>query len=220
MPRHRLSLTVIATVATCALAPTVAQAATLSLDQRCYHPGDSMVARGAGFLPNEPLMLGAAAEAAPVTSDDNGAFEISVRAPQAASGGARPADVLIGTLAVSDPNDGTQSASTPFRVANYTADFGTEPNPLVTRTWFFSGFPAGKTIYGHFVLNGKSIADHRFGRTVGACGLLRARARGIAVKRELLRAGKWTIQLDTFKAFEARRAGSLDTTVTVPARRR
>jgi hypothetical protein len=38
--------------------------------------------------------------------------------------------------------------------------------------WSFSGFPEGKTIYGHYLYGGKVIARQAFGKAKGPCGLL------------------------------------------------
>ncbi|HEY4096404.1 MAG TPA: hypothetical protein VGM33_12870 [Baekduia sp.] len=184
-----------------AVAPVAAQAGTVTLDRPCYVPGQPMVASGAAFTPGTALTLGGSSAFPGAVADPMGNFAIGLTAPAPAKHGARPSSVTRATLTVTDPTNPAQNASVPYQLANFDVDRGQSHDPRSVRTWFFSGFPAGATVYGHFRLKGKTMTNHRFGKTKGACGLLHARAAGIPVKP--LRTGTWTVQLDGSKHYKA-----------------
>lgn len=191
-------------------------AGTVTLDKSCYVEGAPVVVSGSAFGANAQLTLGSSAGGETLgsaISDPAGAFATRVPAPAVPDDGAQATDVLSSTLTVVNPLDATQNASAPLRVVNFTVDRGKTKNPKSVRTWSFSGFPAGSTIYGHFRLGGRTLANHRFGKTTGACGLLHARAAGIPVAK--LRAGTWTIQLDTAKTYKRHRVPSLELKVSI-----
>jgi hypothetical protein len=197
---RRPSLATLAVVAPLA-APVAAQAGTVTLDRACYVEGQPMVASGAAFPPGAALTLGGTSAFPGAVADPMGSFAIGLTAPAPARTGARPSSVTHATLAVTDPADPTQTASVPYAVANFDVDRGQSRDPRSVRTWYFSGFPAGSTVYGHFRLKAKTMANHRFGKVTGACGLLHARAAGIPVTP--LRTGTWTVQLDGSKHYKS-----------------
>jgi hypothetical protein len=202
MPRfRRLALAAAPLVAALAVAPVAAPAGTVKLDRPCYVPGQPMVASGAAFTPGTALTLGGTSAFPGAVADPMGNFAIGLRAPAPAKHGARPSSVTTATLTVTDPANPAQNTSVPYRLANFDVDRGQSHNPKSVRTWFFSGFPAGTTVYGHFRLKGKTMANHRFGRTKGVCGLLHARAAGIPVAP--LRTGTWTMQFDGRKHYKS-----------------
>jgi hypothetical protein len=191
-------------------------AGTVTVDKPCYVEGEPIVVTGSAFGANAQLTLGSSAGGQTLgsaISDPAGAFATRVPAPAPASSGARASDVLSSTLTVVDPLDATQSTSVPFAVANFTVDRGATRNPRSIRTWYFSGFPAGSTIYGHFRFKGRTVANHRFGKATGPCGLLHARARGIPVAH--LKTGTWTIQIDTAKTYHRHRIPSLEQKLSI-----
>jgi hypothetical protein len=214
MSRSSLAL-VIAILAVPAVSAAGAQAGTLRLDKRCYHVGDPMRSVGAGFKPGEQMMLTGAFTDAPVTVERNGGFQVYMNplVPHNTNG-ARPSDVLHARLRVSNPHNKKHRASVPYMVANYAFDSRSSANPRARRTWYFSGFRPNATIYGHFV-KGSKVVTHRFAKARGACGLAHARAAGVPVPRRALKSGRWTIQIDTSRAFAAHRQGSLEKTVAV-----
>jgi hypothetical protein len=208
MPRFRRSPSLIALglaaapLATAlAVAPVAAQAGTVTLDRPCYVPGQPMVASGAAFTPGTALTLGGSSAFPGAVADPMGNFAIGLTAPAPAKHGARPSSVTRATLTVTDPTNPAQNASVPYQLANFDVDRGQSHDPRSVRTWFFSGFPTGTTVYGHFRLKGKTMTNHRFGKTKGACGLLHARAAGIPVTP--LRTGTWTVQLDGSKHYKS-----------------
>jgi hypothetical protein len=62
-----------------------------------------------------------------------------------------------------------------------------------------AGWPAGSTVYAHYVLGGRVRATRRLGAAQGPCGLLTYHSRLIPLTR--VAAGKWTIQFDTSNAY-------------------
>jgi hypothetical protein len=190
-----------APLACLAAAPVAAEAGTVTLDRPCYVPGQPMLASGAAFTPGTALTLGGTSAFPGAVADPMGNFAIGLTAPAPAKSGARPSSVTTATLTVTDPANPAQNASVPYQLANFDVDRGKSRNPKSVRTWFFSGFPAGTTVYGHFRLKGKTMANHRFGKTKGVCGLLHARAAGIPVSP--LRTGTWTVQLDGSKHYKS-----------------
>ncbi|MCW2983384.1 MAG: hypothetical protein JWR63_954 [Conexibacter sp.] len=215
MVRSPLLFVALVAVAAAVVAPASAGAAgTVTVDKPCYVEGEPIVVTGSAFGPNAQLTLGSSLGGQTLgsaISDPAGAFATRVPAPAPQSTSARAVD--SSTLTVVNPLDSTQNASVPFQVANFTVDRGVSRNPKSTRTWYFSGFPTGSTIYGHFRFKGKTAANHRFGTATGACGLLHARARGIPVSR--LRTGTWTIQVDTAKTYRRHRIPSLELRVSI-----
>jgi hypothetical protein len=197
-------------------AASASAAGTVTLDKACYVEGAPIAVTGAAFGPGAQLTLGSSAGGETLgtaITDPAGAFATRVAAPAAPDDGAHATDVLSTTVTVANPLDATQNASAPLRVVNFTVDRGKTTNPKTVRTWSFSGFPAGSTIYGHFRRAGRTLADHRFGKATGACGLLHARAAGIPVAK--LAAGTWTIQVDTAKAYKRHRIPSLELKVSI-----
>jgi hypothetical protein len=209
-----------AAAALCLLgAPAAAHAGTVALDKPCYVEGEPIVATGSGFSPNSQLTLTSSAGGDPfpaAVADADGGFLTRLEAPAPTARGARPTDVTSTTLTVVDPLNGTLNTATPFQLANFAVDRGQSRNPRSVRTWYFSGFPTGSSIYGHFRFGGRTVANHRFGTAAGACGLLHARARGIPVAR--LKTGTWTIQVDTAEAYKRHRVPSLELKLSLSLR--
>jgi hypothetical protein len=197
---HR-TLWTAAVATTAALVPAAAATAgTVTLDQPCYTPGSPILATGAGFSPATELTLGGTETFPPVITDAAGAFQTQLVAPPTGNRGARPADVVSQTLAVADPANPALNAALDYEVANFAVDRGTARNPKTVRRWYFSGFPTGQPIYGHFRYGGKTRANYRFGVATGACGLLSKRAPGIPGR---VRTGTWTLQIDSHRTYSA-----------------
>jgi len=213
-PMNRFTVLPAAAALVALLAPAAARAGTVALDKPCYVEGEAIVATGSGFSPNAQLTLTSSAGGEPFPSavtDAAGAFTTRLTAPAPKTLGARASDVTQTTLTAVDPLNGTLNTATPFQLANFAVDRGRTHDPRAVRTWYFSGFPTGSTIYGHFRRAGKTQANYRFGKATGACGLLHARARGIPVAH--LKTGTWTIQVDTAKTYKRHRIPSLELTL-------
>jgi len=78
-------------------------------------------------------------------------------------------------------------------------------NPTAVVTWQFAGFDPQKVIYGHFRYKGRTIRTVRFGRANDDwCPWLSTRARRIPVPTSRLRAGRWRLQLDHRRRYNAK----------------
>lgn len=197
-----------------------AQAGTVTLDKPCYVENDVMTANGTGFKPNENLTLSGDGAFATAVADANGNFSVPVQAPINPTIDAKASSVQTYTLKVEDFGDATQNTTIQYQVTNFAVDRGQARSPRTKRTWAFAGFPTGSAIYGHFRLKGRTIANYRFGKASGPCGLLKVRARGIPVSR--IRTGTWTVQIDTHQRFNKDTRPSFKATITVflvPVRR-
>lgn len=209
---HRRTWTA-AVAATAALIPAAAaNAGTVTLDRPCYTPGSPILATGAGFSPTTQLTLGGTETFPPVTSDATGGFQVPLVAPPTGTTGARASDVVTQTLTITDPVNPALNAALDYDLANFAVDRGTARNPSTVRRWYFSGFPTGQAIYGHFRFRGKTAANYRFGVASGPCGLLNKRAPGIPGK---IRTGTWTLQIDSHKTYSAKTQPSLRGQITV-----
>jgi hypothetical protein len=191
----------------------VAHAGVVTLDRPCYVENDTMTATGSGFAPNANLTLSGDGTFATATADANGNFSVPVPAPINPTIDAKASSIANYTLNVENFSDPTQNTAVNYQVTNFTVDRGRASNPRTKRTWAFSGFPTGSTIYGHFRFKGKTVSNYRFGKATGPCGLLKTRARGIPVSR--IHTGKYTVQIDTNKHYNKDAIPSLKATITV-----
>jgi hypothetical protein len=209
---HRSTRSIALAAVVAVIPASAANAGTVALDKPCYVPQQTMVATGAAFTPGAPLTLGGDTVFPPATADPAGAFQVPLTAPLTGKAGARPTDVVTQTLTVTDTVDPAQNASVPYQVANFAVDRGASRNPRSVRKWYFSGFPTGKAIYGHFRFKGKTASNYRFGTAAGPCGLLSKRAPGIPGR---VRTGTWTLQVDTRKTYSATTVPALRGTISV-----
>lgn len=196
------------------LAPlSVAGAASIKADKKCYVSGTAVNVAGSGFGPGNSIFVTGNQMFAAATADPGGIFSSRLRAP---SLGAfiRPGSKSFKITATDQATNVT--ASTKIRVANLTfATSSGVKSPRSKRTWRFSGFiqKRGKPIYGHFRRAGKTYANYRFGKPKGACGTLTKRAPGIPAKN--VRPGKWLIQVDYKKRYSRKTRPRVTSTTTV-----
>lgn len=190
-----------------------AQAGTVTLDRPCYVEDGTMVATGSGFAPNSDLTLSGDGAFATAVADANGNFSVPVQVPTNPSIDAKASSIVTYTLKVEDFNDASQTTTVTYQVVNFAVDRGTARSPKTKRTWAFSGFPTGSTIYGHFRYGGRTVSNYRFGTATGPCGLLKTRARGIPVRR--IRTGTWTVQIDTHKTYNKDTRPAFKATISV-----
>src|SRR5215475_974326 len=131
---------------------------------------------GSGFVPGDAVDL---------QSSPAGAFGTATVAPDGtfATSFAGPILPTVDptarsfTLTATDENNGATAATT-FLTANLAV--ATHPRtakPSKKVTYSFSGFRPGKQIYAHYLHRGKITATAKFGRSKGACGQLKSKAR-------------------------------------------
>jgi hypothetical protein len=173
-----------------------------------------MVATGSGFTPGSELTLSGDGAFAQATADAAGNFQVPIQVPINPSIGARPADLITYTLEVEDFRNAAQNTTVQYQVTNFSAENGRQQrSPKAKRTWYFTGFPVGATIYGHFRHGGKTYSNYRFGKAAGPCGSLKKRAPGVPART--IRSGRWDIQLDTARRYKARTLPRIDASTFV-----
>ena len=188
--------TVLALVLAAVLAPR-ATAAELTVAGTCFASGQQVVVSGTTFTPLAAVTIGGDVAATSAQADATGAFRTPIAAPAVAELGPRTVTVTA--------VDGANPANTAtLRLNVVRAAFGSNlpiaGRPHDVTTWRFAGFAAGRPIYAHFLLGGRSRGDYRFGVARGACGTLAARAPRIPGVRAL-QPGRWTLKLDQRPAF-------------------
>ncbi len=200
--------------------PAGASAATAALDLPCYVSGQPGNVALAGYAPNAAVnLVSADLGTKQVMTDATGSVTVPFTPP---SGNTlkKPGSRTFAIVATEVANPASTSTAA-ARVAPFAfaTDGGTK-SPKATRSWYFSGFVAGKPIYAHFRFKARTKGTYRFGVAKAPCGEYKRRAPGIAIKG-LVSPGKWTIQIDQSKAYKATTKPSLkDTTVVFTTYRR
>lgn len=182
-----------------------AGAAVVAVDLPCYPERFPVTVGGQGFTPGGAIALSATGVAASATADATGVFSARTTSPSLPFTG--PGTRTI-TLTATDGTNAALTAATTFRVTTFAAATTprrpTKPGSHVR--WSVSGFAPGRSVYAHYVFGGHQRARVRLGTAARPCGTLRSpRIRAIPVNHPST--GIWTIQLDRFKAYRARKTG-------------
>ena len=196
----------LAALACAAVLPSTAGAAAVELDRACYLQGARVGLSATGFAPGSAVTVRRGdAVIGTATADDVGAVQARFDAPQVRSGRRVSTPVL-------ELSDGTTRATTRLPVTRFRASFSPSTGDPATMLVRFSmeGFgllDAQPDIYLHYVdPDGKLKKTVELGRARGVCGHLRTpRPRRLFPFRA--RAGTWTLQFDTRKAY---RRGRVD----------
>jgi hypothetical protein len=201
--RHMKVRLAAAVAVTAALtAPAAAGAAAIAPQGACFVSGAAVPIVGNGFTPAGPVSIGGGAFGSTV-ADAAGNIAATVPAPPVTT--VAPQTV---TVSATDGANPANVAGTQFpviaRVFNTNAPLNGRPRQKAT--WRFSGFPAGTAIYGHYRFHGRTMKNYRFGKPVGPCGTLTARARRMPMPSSRIRGGTWTLQLDQRRHY--RRSGA------------
>lgn len=177
-----------------------ATAAELTTDRSCYVTGQQMLLNGTGFTPGADVDL-AARGTTPLRgpADAAGGFGARLTAPTGGALGLKSTERTSVAITATDANGVAAQATVTMVQFAFKTDSGTKSTRAL-RTWKFSGFQdTSRPIYGHFRFAGKTIANYRFGKPSGACGLLTKRAPGIPARP---RGGVWTIQVDQNRTYK------------------
>ena len=206
-----------AALATAGLAPLVfsgaasaaAQPATLSVNKACYvfsKTQPMMTITGAGYPAGQTVSLTdkLAGIDSQTTANAAGQIALTVKAPVPI--GLTSPGMKIDTITAQgyDPTTGAEYQGTATADISAIAALhgATKRKPGLRafheRTrWAFSGFP-GKTVYGHFTFGRHLVATEKFGKTKGACGILK-------IKRRLLPVAAhhkaYKVQIDSHKKY-------------------
>jgi len=174
------------------LIPGAAQAATLSTDQPCYVEREPMTISGSGWVPGSRWSVQADQIFAAGDADGAGAFSTLEPAPFLSSSGVKPK-----TFTLTGDQDGTEVASTTFKVVNFLVKPAkANGKPTKTTRWAFSGFLPGRKIYFH-VKRGRKVYTEKAGRGDRTCGNLRTRVRRLpAVPASQIKFGTYKVIVD------------------------
>jgi hypothetical protein len=169
-----------------ATASAAALPVTVSMSKPCYvirtrtHP--LVVLTATGLAPGIPVAVTDTKGDidSDVMSNAAGQVVISMREPdpELEHPGATKDTI---TVTGDDPSGATYQGSTNAYFSELAVAYGaTHARPGLgafaeKTTWTFSGFAAGRTVWGHYTYDGKDVARQSFGRPKGACGLLTVR---------------------------------------------
>ena len=200
----RAAVTCVATGALLALAaPAGARAAELTVRGTCFASRQAVVISGTSFTPGGRVAITGRVRGT-AQADGAGMFTTQVAAPAMKALGPRTV-----TLTAIDRVNPANRATLRLKVVRraFGSNLPIAGRPRQITRWRFAGFVAGRPIYAHWVLRGRSRGDHRFGVARGDCGTLSVRARRIPGVRAL-RPGRWTLKLDQRKTYRPGTPGS------------
>ena len=205
----RALIPIIATASAWLLVATAAaDAATLTLDRACYvyvKHRPVVEVSGTGYGPGDQVSLQSnSGFGLDLTADASGAIAGLAPAPlPPPTVKARRFTVRATDLSPdgADSVVATASSAVAALAASHGAGAHREPGDgalAETVRWAFSGFPAHRRIYGHYLHGGRLVAAQRFGRAKGPCGTLVAHKRGFPGHPHH---SSYTVQLDTHRRF-------------------
>jgi hypothetical protein len=192
-----------AAIAGLLLAPAGARAAQLTATGTCFAARQRVVVLGTAFTAGAPVTIAGDVTGA-AQADAAGVFTTEIAAPPVAELGPR----LVTVTAVDRVNP-ANTATLRLKVIReaYGSNRPVAGRPREVTTWRFAGFAPGQPIYAHFLLDGRSRGDYRFGVAEGDCGTLTARAPRIPGVRALV-PGRWTLKLDQRMTYREAAPGS------------
>ena len=198
-----LALAAFAGSASAAVAP-----ATISVDKACYvltGTPPSMTVTGSGFQAGAPVTITDGTGTVDTETTPNAAGQITATIPAPTPNFTRPSQKKDTITADEAAPSGTEiKGTTTTHVTAFGAEHGaTKKLPglraLSEKTsWSFSGFPVGKTIWGHYTIKGKQVARQAFGKATAPCGLLTVRRR---LYPAAPRHRSYPLQLDSVKKY-------------------
>ena len=170
-----------------ATASAAIQPATLAVDQACYvitKTQPTITITGSGYAPGDMVAVtdGTGSIDTMTPANSAGQISVAVQAPiPTLSAPGEKADIITADdlTAAGAEIRGTTTAELTTVAAGNT---GTKQRPGLqafteSTKWSFSGFPTGRTVYGHYTYEGRQTALQSFGRASGPCGLLTVRKR-------------------------------------------
>jgi hypothetical protein len=187
--------------------PSAAEAAGLSVDRRCYGPGERVLFTGTGFTPNGQYALSTGGQQLGLGMNNAvGEFELPLAAPQLSRGERR--DPFTAT----DQTDLTITASTEVRLT--ALDVTVKPkrgNPGIERRIKARGFTRGKKLFAH-VKQGSRQRNVEVGRLRKPCGVVSAKRR---IFSSNAKTGVYQVQFDAKRKYSPRTAPQVTFLVTV-----
>jgi hypothetical protein len=203
MDDRTLSRLLAVAIAGLLLAPAGASAAQLTVRGTCFAARQRVVISGTAFTPSTPVAIAGDVTGA-AQADAAGTFTTEIAAPPVAQLGPR-----IVTVTAVDRVNPANTATLRLKVVReaFGSNRPVAGRPREITTWRFAGFAPGQPIYAHFLLDGRSRGDYRFGVAQGDCGTLTARAPRIPGVRALV-PGAWTLRLDQRMTYHDATPGS------------
>jgi hypothetical protein len=185
------------------LAPAGASAASLTVKGTCFAARQRVAVSGTAFTPGTPVAIAGDVTGA-AQADAAGTFTTEITAPPVAELGPR----LVTVTAVDRANP-ANTARLRLKVVReaYGSNRPVAGRPREIARWRFAGFVPAQPIYAHFLLDGRSRGDYRFGVAQGDCGTLTAGAPRIPGVRGLV-PGRWTLKLDQRMTYHEATPGS------------
>jgi hypothetical protein len=183
-------------VAVALVVPATASAASLSVNEKCYGPGEEVAFSGVGFTPNGPVALSVGGQQLGVGKvNPIGEFEVSLAAPDI--DGKQRTDTFTAT----DQTDLSLTASAPVHLTSLNVKVTPKNgNPAKAKRVVARGFTTGKVLWAH-VRRGKAKRNVKVGKLKGACKTL-------DVKRKLFLAnakdGVYHVYFDTKRKYSAK----------------
>ncbi len=174
-----------ATLAATASAAT--QPATLTVDHACYvitKTRPTITITGSGYMPSDSVSVTDNTGEVDVMTTANAAGDIAIAVKAPVPDLLKPGEKADTITATDSTASGTEivGTTTTELTTVAVANDGTKQRPglgaFTEKTkWSFSGFPTGRTIWGHYTYDGKPTARQSFGKAQGPCGLLTVRKR-------------------------------------------
>jgi hypothetical protein len=185
------------------VAPASASAAELTVEGTCFAAGQRVPIAGTSFTPGAPVAIAGDVTGA-AQADAMGMFRTEVTAPPVAELG--PRSVTVTAVDRANPaNTATMTLKVVREAFGSNRPIAGRPRDITT--WRFAGFEPGQPVYAHFLLDGRSRGDYRFGVARGDCGTLAVRAPRIPGVRTL-GPGRWTLKLDQRMTYRRDSPGS------------
>jgi hypothetical protein len=186
------------------LAAAPAQAALLTVDDRCYRGGAEVDIRGSQFTPNTTAGVRIGDQDTPklVQVGAGGTFTATLEVPRFEGALLGPQTFTVSAISSTPSNTAKPiSVWAVRRMLATNAPIAGDSAELTT--WRFAGFTPGKVLYGHFRHHGVTRRNYRFGkvRKLGPCGALDVRAPRLPLPVSQLRPGQWQLQLDQRKRY-------------------
>jgi hypothetical protein len=195
---------------------TSAPAGTLTVDAGCYVNTASAAAKvtvnGSGWSPGDTVQLTdtRGVVTTTLTVSSMGTFVAIVPAPVVPT---RDIDITDRIQAVDEGSQGSTTQgggatgataySSTFLTTDYAVKVSGTINPLRKLAFNLSGFPASRTVYGHYLTaSGRLLETASFGKPGGVCGLRKVDAYEYPGGRA--KKGQYTIQFDDDLHYSAR----------------
>jgi hypothetical protein len=202
-----------------ALAPSAWGAAVVTVDRPCYDiqaEGDQVTATASGFTPGDQVAFA-------VGGPNPGLYALKDADAQGTATAVFQPFPLVGLdpgvlaeplTATDDDLSPATVAATTITISRLAVSVTPHTNSLkVVKTYRFSGFTGGGTLYAHYLLGHHLLATRSLGHLAGPCGTLKVKSRLLPLPK--LKEGLYKVQWDTSRRYSAKAAQKLGETINV-----